>query len=241
MVQRRSRQGWRGGGKVFVSVDPDGLGPAGFSDRTFVAETHVGGFDFIGPQPDRSVDAEAGLVWDRTGGPHNGRVYIVYTLEQQNESDNTDIYLRYSDDGGATWSAGVRVNDDNTTNSQFLPKLSLDPTSGNLAVVWYDARADLGTGGAGDTDGIANDDAQFWGAFSTDGGLSFTPNIQISEGTSNAHDSANGIDYGDYSGLSFVAGVAHPAWSDNSNSTVTNPDGRLHQLDIYTAAVRVSR
>src|SRR5205823_6477294 len=56
----------QGGGKVFVSVDPDGLGPAGFSDRTFVAETHVGGFDFIGPQPDRSVDAEAGLVWDRT-------------------------------------------------------------------------------------------------------------------------------------------------------------------------------
>jgi BNR/Asp-box repeat len=227
----------QGGGKVFVNVDPDGLGPAGFGDRIFVAATHVGGFDFIPPQPDRSVDAEAGLAWDRTGGAHHGRVYLVYTKEQQNESDNTDIYVRYSDDGGATWSAGVRVNDDATTNSQFLSKISLDPTTGNLAVVWHDSRNDLGLGGPGDTDGVPNDDAQFWGAFSTDGGASFTPNLQISAGTSNSSVSGNGIDYGDFVGLSFVGGVAHPAWADNSNSTGTNPDGALHQLDIYTAAV----
>ena len=231
----------QGGGKIYVNVDPDGLGPAGFGDHSvFVTETHVGGFDFIPPQPDRSVDAEPGLAWDRTGGPHNGRVYLVYTLEQKNESDDMDIYVRYSDDNGSTWSSGVRVNDDNTKNSQFLPKIALDPTTGNVAVVWYDSRNDLGAGGPGDTDGIPNTDAQFWGAFSTDGGLTFTKNIQISAGTSNAHASANGIDYGDYSGLSFYGGIAHPAWSDNSNSTGNNPDGALHQLDIYTASVPVS-
>jgi len=227
----------QGGGKIFVNVDPDGLGPAGFGDRIFVTQTHVGGFDFIAPQPDRSVDAEVGLAWDRSGGAYAGRVYMVYTREQPNESDDTDVETRYSDDGGATWSPALQVNDDATTNSQFLPKISLDPTTGKLAVVWYDSRNDLGTGGSGDTDGIANDDAQFWGAFSTNGGASFTPNLQISAGTSNSRDSGNGIDYGDYSGLSFYRGVAHPAWSDNSNSTGNNPDGALHQLDIYTAAV----
>ena len=227
----------QGGGKIFVNTDSDGLGPAGFGDRTFATMTHVGGFDFIPPQPDRSVDAEAGLAWDRTGGPHAGRVYLAYTREHLNESDNTDIYVRHSDDNGATWSAPVRVNHDQTANSQFLPKISLDPTTGNIAVVWYDSRHDLGTGGPGDTDGIPNDDAQFWGAFSTNGGSSFTRNIQISAGTSNSHASGNGIDYGDYTGLSFCGGIAHPAWSDNSNSTGNNPDGALHQLDIYTAAV----
>jgi hypothetical protein len=229
----------QGGGKIFVSVDPDGLGPASFGKRIFVTPTHVGGFDFIPPQPDRSVDAEVGLAWDRTGGPHHGRVYLVYTREHPNESNNTDIYVRHSDDNGASWSAPVRVNDDHTANSQFLPKISLDPTTGDIAVAWYDSRNDLGTGGPGDTDGIPNDDAQLWGAFSTDGAASFTPNIQISAGTSNSHDSGNGIDYGDYSGLSFYGGIAHPAWSDNSNSTGNNPDGALHQLDIYTAAVPV--
>ncbi|MGE5149050.1 MAG: sialidase family protein [Rhodospirillaceae bacterium] len=227
----------QGGGKIFINVDPDGLGPAPFGSRVFVAATHVGGFDFIPPQPDRSVDAEVGLAWDRSGGPHTGRVYALYTLEQQNESDNMDVYVKHSDDDGATWSSGVRVNDDNTVNSQFMPKISLDQTTGNLAVTWYDSRMDLGQGGPGDTDGIPNTDAQYWGTFSTDGGVSFHPNFQISAGTSNSHDSGNGIDYGDYSALSFYGGVAHPAWSDNSNSTGNNPDGALSKLDIYTAAV----
>src|SRR6266700_6132931 len=229
----------QGGGKLLVSVDPDRLGPAPFGKRVSVTDTHIGGFDFIPPQPDRSVDAEPGLAWDRTGGPHKGRVNLVYTLEVKNESDNTDIEVRYSDDNGATWSAPVRVNDDATANSQFLPKISLDPTTGNVAVIWYDSRQDLGTGGPDDTNGVPNDDAPVWGAFSTDGGRTFTPNTKISAGTSNSPDSGNGIDYGDYTGLSFFGGVAHPAWSDNSNSTGTNQDGALHQLDIYTAAVHV--
>ena len=229
-------QSGQGDGKLFVNTDPDGLGPAGFGRRVSVTDTHVGGFDFIPPQPDRSVDAEPGLAWDRTGGPHNGRVYLTYTIEHPNESDDTNIEVRHSDDGGASWSTPVRVNDDHTTNSQFLPKIALDPTSGHVAVSWYDARNDLGTGGAGDTDGVPNDDARFWGAFSSDG-EHFTRNIRISAGTSNAADARNGIDFGDYSGLAFFAGVAHPMWSDNSNSTGDNPDGTLHQLDIFTAAV----
>jgi len=223
----------QGGGKLFVNVDPDGLGPAGFGDRVLVDDTHIGGFDFIPPQPDRSVDSEAGLAWDR----HTGRVYIVYTFENKNESDDTDVYLRHSDDSGATWSDPVRVNDDRTSNSQFLPKLALDPTSGELAIVWYDSRNDLGSRGAGDTDGVPNDDAQFWGAFSTDG-TSVTANRQISAGTSYSH-GAGFFDYGDYSGLAYYGGIAHPAWADNSNSTGTNPDGALFKLDIYTAAVHV--
>src|SRR5260221_966049 len=63
----------QGGGKPFVNIDPDGLGPPNFGDRIFVTDTHVGGFDFIPPQPDRSGDAEPGLAWDRPGGPPHRR------------------------------------------------------------------------------------------------------------------------------------------------------------------------
>jgi hypothetical protein len=226
----------QGGGKLYVNVDPDGLGPQGFGDRVFVEDTHIGGFDFVPPQPGRSIDAEPGLAWDRTTGPHRGRVYLVYTLEEKNESDDTNIYVRFSDTDGRTWSAPRRVNDDTGTNTQFMSKIALDPTTGHVAVVWYDARNDLGTGGPGDTDGVPNTNAQFWGAFTTDG-TTFTPNIQISAGTSFVPAAHNGVDYGDYSGLAFYGGLAHPAWSDNSNSTGTNPDGTLSKLDIYTAAV----
>jgi hypothetical protein len=224
-----------GAGRIFVSVDPDGLGPAGFGAPVLVAVTSIGGFDFVPAQPDRSIDAEPGLAWDETGGAHRGRVYLVYTLASPHRPAEMDIYLRHSDDQGASWSAPARVNDDHAASSHFLPKISLDPTSGRLAVIWYDCRRDSGKGGSGDTDRVRNNDAQLWGTFTSDG-QTFTPNIQISAGTSNSHRSANRLDYGDYTGLSFYAGVAHPAWADNSDSTGDNPDGTHHQLDLYTAA-----
>jgi hypothetical protein len=36
-----------------------------------------------------------------------------------------------------------------------------------------------------------------------------------------------------------VSGAFWPAWSDNSNSTGDNPDGTLHQFDLYTAKVSI--
>jgi hypothetical protein len=228
-----------GQSRIFTSLDPDGLGPAGFGTHQNFTGLNISADALIPAQPHQGVDAEVGLAYDRSAGPHRGRAYMVYSDETSKGSDDTNDFVRFSDDNGATWSAPVQVNDDAGTNSQFLPRIAVDQTTGYLAASWYDCRNDLGTGGPGDTDGIPNDDAQLWGVFSTNGAASFTPNVQISAGTSNSHDSGNGIDYGDYSGLSFYGGIAHPAWSDNSNSTGTNPDGALHQLDIYTAAVPV--
>ena len=229
-----------GPSNIFVNLDPDGLGPAGFGPAIKVGVTNVGGFDFIPPQATRSVDAETGLAYDRSGGAHTGRVYLVYTDELPNESNNTDLFLRSSDNDGQTWGAPVRVNDDKGVNSQFNPRMSLDQTTGNLAVSFYDARSDLGNFGKGDTNGVPNDDAQLWAAVSTDGGASFARNVQVSGGTSNAADAHNGVQYGDYSGMSFTHGVFYPGWADNSNSTGDNPDGALSTFDVYTAKVTVS-
>jgi hypothetical protein len=239
MVTYQNATNGQGGADIYTAVDPDGLGPAGFGKPNLVTHSHVGGFDFIPAQPNRSVDAEANLAWDRSGGAHNGRVYLVWTQETPNESDNTDIMLQHSDDNGATWSPAAKLNDDHTTNSQYDPAIALDQTSGALAVSWYDTRNDLGTGGSGDTDGIPNDDFQIWATDSTDGGATFAPNFQVSQGTSNAIDANSFFDIGDYTHAAFVSGTFWPAWSDNSNSTGDNPDGTLHQLDLYTAKVPI--
>ncbi len=240
MVTYQNNIPTQGPSTIFVNVDPDGLGPQGFGPAVPITSTNVGGFDFIPAQNDRSIDAEAGLAWDRSGGPHTGRAYLVYTDEFPNESNNTDIMLRLSDDDGSTWSAPLRVNDDPGVNSQFNPRMSLDQTTGNIAISWYDCRNDLGNFGPGDTDGIPNDDAQFWAAVSSNGGASFSKNVRVSTGTSNSHDAHNVVDFGDYSGQNFFGGTFFPAWADNSNSTGDNPDGTLDQLDIYTAKVTVS-
>ncbi len=216
-------------GNIFINVKPGGLGPGPFSTFSAVTSVNIGGFKQIPAQPNWGIDPEAGLAWDRSAGPLHGRVYLVYTDAPAIDSADTNIFVRHSDDIGKTWSDPVRVNDDAGANSQFLPRITLDQSNGMIAVAWYDAR-----------NSTLNSTAQYFGAFSGDGGLTFTPNSQISAGTSNQANSPSAlkkVDYGDYTGSAFLNGRLIPAWADNSNSTGDNPDGATG-FDVYTAVVQ---
>lgn len=215
------------------TIDPDGLRPHPFRPTTVVARTDVSLFEPIRPQRVRTVDAEAGLAWIRTGALR-GRLALMFTVEATDQSDNTDVVVKTSDDRGKTWSDRIPVT--TAPRAQFLPRMAMDPATGHLVVGWHDASLDTGSGPY-DTDGRPNSDAMYAMSFSADGGTTWTKPEMISEGASNAKASANGIDFGDYTGMSFASGVAHPGWADNSNSTGDNPDGTLHAFDIYTAAV----
>src|SRR3984893_14091558 len=200
IVTYQNPTGGQGPSTIYVNVDADGLGAGGFGARVTVTTTNVGGFDFIPAQSGRSIDAEAGVAWDATGGPFNNRIYLVYTEETVNENNDTDIKVRTSTDDGATWSAPVRVNDDLTTRSQFLPYIALDRLSGTVGVGFHDARNDTGVPGSGGTNTTPNDDAEYYGTFSTNGGVTWAANTRLSGGFSNAAAAANGVDYGDYVG-----------------------------------------
>ena len=215
--------------RISAATDPDGLGPLGFSAAVQVTRVNVDTFDAIPSQPLRSIDAEAGLAYDRSGGPLNGRLYMVYTDEIVDENNDTDIFIRTSDDNGATWNARIRVNDDTGGNSQWFGKIAVDQTTGDVGLTWYDARNSL-----------TNTMVQLYGSVSSDGGATWDENTRISAGTINGTVAATGgQQLGDYIGLTFDSGLLRPTWSDNSNSTGNNPDGTLGQLDIYTATVTV--
>ncbi|MGE5227483.1 MAG: sialidase family protein [Planctomycetaceae bacterium] len=218
-----------------TNIDRDGLGPKTFSAGKIVARTRVSLFEAIPAQRKRTIDAEAGLAWDTSGGPYAGRLYLMYTDERPDQSNDTDVWVMTSDDDGGTWTTPARVEQE--PRSQFLPKIALDPTTGDVAVSFHDASLDTGGGPPYDTDGEVNTDATYAIAFSADGGATWSTPLMVSQGASNAADARNQVDYGDYSGLAFYDGVAHPAWADNSNSTGDNPDGTLSKFDVYTAAV----
>src|SRR5207302_379641 len=100
-------------------------------------------------------------------------------------------------------------------NSQFWPRLKVDPKTGNVAVSWYDARNDTGSG-TGDTDSKPNDEVEVFASTSTDGGKTFSANVQVASGPSSAvANPNNGNDFGDSSGLAFFNGIFYPAWTDN--------------------------
>jgi hypothetical protein len=69
--------------------------------------------------------------------------------------------------------------------------------------------------------------------------VTIAPNFRVSQGTSNANGADSYFDYGDYTHAAFQSHRFWPAWSDNSNSTGDNPDGTLHQFDLYTASVPI--
>jgi uncharacterized repeat protein (TIGR01451 family) len=239
MVTYQNNTGGQGPSTIFVHTDADGLGAGGFGPAVTATTTNVGGFDFTPAQPQRSVDAEAGLAYDRSGGARNGRAYLVYTDENPDESNDMNIFVRFSIDNGATWSAAVRVNDDAGTNTQFLPKIAVDQTSGAVGVSWYDARGDAGGGpSATDIDGTANNDVTLFASWSTDGGATWAPNVAVADAPTNGYAVNGGQQLGDYTGLAFHGGRMYPSWADSSNSTGDNPDGTRVSLDVYTALVQ---
>ncbi len=233
--------GGAGPASLYFSVDPDGLNPAsGFGASIKYSDVNVGGFTPIPAQPLRTIDSEVGVAYDNSGGPRNGRVYILFTNNAAVNDPNTDVYVAYSDNDGATWSPRIKANDDSGKASQFNPRIAVDQFSGNVAVSFYDTRDDIGSGSF-DTDGKANTDTGFYVTVSVDGGKSFVPNVRVSNGPSNSTlaggNNNSGNDYGDYTGLAFARNVLYPVWADNSNALGNNPGGR--NLDIATAQVTV--
>lgn len=64
-----------------------------------------------------------------------------YGVSWRDGPDDGDIMLVRSVDGGATWGAPVRVNDDTGTCGQFQPWVKVKP-NGIIDVAWYDRRHD---------------------------------------------------------------------------------------------------
>jgi hypothetical protein len=178
----------------------------------------------------RKIDAEGNLAWDRSGGEHNGRVYLVYTDSPAVGSFDTNIFLRYSDDDGMNWTEPIQVHDDDA-NSQFFPSVAVDQTSGNVAVAWYSAVGEM------------NVPTRFLASLSDDGGSTFQLAYLVSPGESNATDASldpggQQFQYGDYTGVSFANGVFQPIWTDNSNELDANPDPR--RFDLASARVAIA-
>jgi hypothetical protein len=98
--------------------------------------------------------------------PVNGDVYIVYNANPPGP-DGSDVFFTRSTDGGARWSAPIRVNNDATNNDQFFPDVAVN-SSGVIEVAWYDRRLD--------PDNLRMDIVR---VRSVDGGLSFLSNERV--------------------------------------------------------------
>ncbi len=108
-----------------------------------------------------------GQVWiavDRSNGPTAGYVYVLCSVTPP--GDPMDVRFIRSTDGGVTWSAPVRVNDDPFGNGawQWFGTMSVAP-NGRIDAVWNDTR----------NTGLVNHSQLFY-SYSSDGGVTWSPN-----------------------------------------------------------------
>jgi hypothetical protein len=102
-----------------------------------------GGWDFAVAGLDRANGMPVTGV-DLSAGPNNGTLYVNWI---DNRNGDPDVFVASSRDGGETWSAPVRVNDDPVKNGkvQFFTWMSVDPADGSVNVAFYDRRDTEGT------------------------------------------------------------------------------------------------
>ncbi|HEY2220006.1 MAG TPA: sialidase family protein [Gaiellaceae bacterium] len=73
--------------------------------------------------------------------PVNGH-YPLYLAYEDASGGVSNIWLRESDDGGASWTEPVLVNDNATPVDELQPNLTVDSATGKVAVAFYDRRLD---------------------------------------------------------------------------------------------------
>lgn len=199
---------WQGPGMIEFSKSQNG-GQSWSARQTAANISEIGGTSFR-----RNSFPTAGL--DAGNGPYAGNVYAAWA---DNRNGDPDIYFARSTDGGATWSAPSRVNDDPVGNrrDQFFPWLAVD-VKGNVHLMWHDRRADP-----------ANRKFHIYIATSRDGGVSFDRNLRVTDVASDG--SLTGF-LGDYAALAARAGKIVPFWSDLRPGT-GEEDGYIEVEPIF--------
>ena len=151
-----------------------------------------------------------------------------------------DIFIAYSDDKGANWLGPQPVTDRGYLADRFNHWLSVDPVTGDVNVAFYDTRNDT-TGGRYMTD--------YFLSQSKDGGVTWSPNVRVSNQSSNEHDCdgvfpCQGINYGnqqgDYEGLVSYGGASYPVWTDSRRQLDASPgcSSGLAMEEVFTAKVK---
>lgn len=104
-------------------------------------------------------------------------VYIAYAA-LFGATANGDIFVQRSTNGGITWGAPVRVNDDSTSKHQFWPTLKV--SNGAVHVAWYDLRESPNP----DAPSATNDVLHVYYACSNAAGFAypaFNPNVKVTD------------------------------------------------------------
>jgi hypothetical protein len=140
---------------------------------TFDQSTQVNlGGDIVFGQPinPEGLVGQVFLAADRSGTSTNDNVYMLASVQPSGFTIGSDVMFVRSTNGGTTFSAPVRINDDAVNHAKWhwFGTLSVAP-GGRIDAVWYDMR-----------NSPNNVTSQLFYSYSTDGGGSWSANVAVS-------------------------------------------------------------
>jgi hypothetical protein len=163
------------------------------------------------------------LVVDRSGGPTSNNIYMLASVQPSGGGGTNVMFVR-STDGGQNFSAPQRINDDpvNPNKWHWFGTLAVAP-NGRIDSVWFDTR-----------NAPNNTDSQLFYSYSTDGGVTWSPNVPVSGAFTPFEGYPVQNKIGDY--ITIV--------SDNTGGDVAfpatynfNPSTGHHEQDVYFVRV----
>jgi hypothetical protein len=128
----------------------------------------IGVYTLINPS---GLSGQLFLGVDRSGSGTNNNIYLLASVQPSGSSSGTDVMFVRSTDGGQTFSAPKRINDDPINHSKWhwFATLAVAP-NGRIDSVWLDTR-----------NAANNTDSQLFYSYSTDGGVNWSPNVAVSQ------------------------------------------------------------
>jgi len=150
---------------------------------------------------------QVNIALDNSTGPGQGNVYLAASLTRLSNFDQGDAMFARSTDGGLTWSAPLKLNDDNSfNNTQWLTTMSVAP-NGRIDVVWLDTRED----------NFGLDSSALYYTYSIDQGMTWSVNEKISPLFDPHIGYPNQDKMGDYFEMISDNNGAHLAWANTLN------------------------
>jgi hypothetical protein len=140
---------------------------------TFDRSTAVNlGGDIVFSEPinPEGLVGQVSVAVDRSGTSTNNNVYMLASVQPSGFTNGSDVMFARSTNGGITFSAPRRINNDAVNHAKWhwFGTLSVAP-SGRIDVVWYDTR-----------NSPNNVISQLFYSFSIDGGNTWSPNVAVS-------------------------------------------------------------
>ena len=187
---------------------------------------NMGGFLGFGGINPAGLDGMVFLAIDHSGGATNNNIYMLASVVP-NGRTTTDVMFVRSTDGGLTFSAPKKINDDpvNPNKWHWFGTVSVAP-NGRLDAVWYDSR-----------NAANNTDSQLFYSWSTDTGLTWAPNVAVSDSFNPSEGYPNQDKIGDYITIVSDNTGADVAYSATFNF---NASRNQHEEDVYYVRVAPS-